>query len=81
MPNMHVKPNSCIDPSTTKSVFKGFPHRTHTVCLEKHIKGETQYLVDMFVENGHKRTFLANLIKEKQWQSQLDQLKENPVGT
>ena len=52
--NIHTKPNSCIDPSITKSVFKGFLHRAYTICSEKYIKEETQFLVEMFVENGHK---------------------------
>ena len=29
--NIHIKPNSCIDPSITKSVFKGFLHGAHTM--------------------------------------------------
>ena len=49
--NIHIKPNSCIDPSITKSVFKGFLHGAHTIRSEKYIKEETQFLVDMFVEN------------------------------
>ena len=50
--NINIKPNSCIDPSITKSVLKGFVHRTHTICSEKYIKEETYFLVDMFVENA-----------------------------
>ena len=62
--NIHIKPNSCIDPSITKSVFKGFLRRAHTICSEKYIKEEIQFLVDMSVENGHKRTFLEALVKD-----------------
>ena len=61
--NIHIKPNTFIDPSITKSVFKGFLHRAHTICSEKYIKEEIQFLVNMLVENGHKRTFLA-LVKD-----------------
>ena len=49
--NVHIKSNSCTDPSITKSIFKGFLHRTHTICSEKYIKEERQFLVDMFAEN------------------------------
>ena len=35
--NIHIKPNSCIDPSITKSVFKCFLHRGHTICSEKYV--------------------------------------------
>ena len=82
--NIHIKSNSCIDPSITKSVFKGFLHRAHTICSEKYIKGETQFLVDMFVEKGHKKTFLETLVKDYNSKKKnsdsrkLHQLKENP---
>ena len=62
--NIYIKPNSCIDPSITKSVFKGFLHRTHLVCSRKYIEEETKFLVDMFVKNGCKRTFLETLFKD-----------------
>ena len=61
---LHIKPNSCIDPTKTKSVFKAFLHQAHKICSEKYIKEETQFLIDIFVESGHKRTFLKNLIKD-----------------
>ena len=38
-----------------------FLHLSHTICSEKYIKEETQFLIDMFVENEHKRLFLENL--------------------
>ena len=31
---------------------------------KKYIKEEIQFLVNMFVENGHKRTFLEALVKD-----------------
>ena len=61
----------------TKNVFEGCLHQAHTVCSEKYIKKETKFLVGMFVDNGHKRTFLEKL----GYQSQLHQLKENPLDT
>ena len=62
--NIHNKPNSCIDPSRIKRVFKGFLHRAHTIYSEKCMKKYIQFLVNMFVENGHKITFLEALIKD-----------------
>ena len=38
--NIHIKPTSCIDPNIIKSVFKGFLHRTHSICSDKHLIGE-----------------------------------------
>ena len=35
-----TKPNSRIDPSIIKSIFKGFLHRAHEICLDKYIKEE-----------------------------------------
>ena len=55
--------NSCINPSIIKSVFKSFVHRANTVYSEKYIKEKTQFLIDRFVENEHKRTFPENLVK------------------
>ena len=55
--NIYIKPNSCIDPSITNSVFKGFLYRAHTICSEKFIKEEILFLVNMFVENGHREHF------------------------
>ena len=43
---------------------KCFLHRAHTICSEKYIKEEIQFLVNMSVENRHKRTFLETLIKD-----------------
>ena len=62
--DIHIKPNSCIDPNMTKIAFKGFLHRAHTICSEKFIKEEMLFLVDMFVEHGHKRTFSEALVKD-----------------
>ena len=62
--NIYIEPNSCIDPSITKSVFKCFLHPAHTICSEKFIKEEKQFLVSMFVENGNKRAFLEALVKD-----------------
>ena len=52
-----------INSSIVKSIFKGFPHRPGTICSLKYIKKETQFSIDIFVENEHKRTFLENLVK------------------
>ena len=62
--NIHVKPTSCIDPNAIKSVFKGFLHRAHWIYSEKYIKEEEKFLIDMFVENGHKKQLLKNLLVE-----------------
>ena len=60
--NIHIKPTSCIDPNIIKSVFKGFLHRAHSICSEKYIKEEEKFLIDMFVENGHDKQLLKDLV-------------------
>ena len=60
----HIKPTSCIDPNTIKSVFKGFLHRAHSICSEKYIKEEEKCLIDMFIENGHNKQHLKNFVIE-----------------
>ena len=62
--NIHIKPTSCIDPHTMKSIFKGFLHRAHSICSEKYIKEEEKLLIDMFAENGHNKQLLKNLVVE-----------------
>ena len=64
IPNILIKQTSCIDPNTIKSVFKGFLHRTHSTRSEKHIKEEEKFLINMFVENGHNKRLLKNLVLE-----------------
>ena len=60
--NIHIKPTSCIDPNIIKSVFKGFLRRAHSICSDKYIKEEEKILIDMFVENGHSKQLLKNLV-------------------
>ena len=60
--NIHIKPTSCIDPNIIKSVFQGFLHRAHLIYSEKYIKEEEKFLIDMFLENGHNKQLLKNLI-------------------
>ena len=62
--NIHVKPALCIDSNIIKSVFKGFLDRTQSICSEKYIKEEEKFLIDMFVENGHNKQLLKNLVVE-----------------
>ena len=60
--HIHIKPTSCIDPNIIKRVFKGFLHRAHSICSEKYIKEEEEFLIDMFIENGYNKQLLKNLV-------------------
>ena len=56
--NIYIKPTSCIEPNTIKSVFKGFLHRAHSIC----IKEREKFLMDIFLENGHTKQLWKNLV-------------------
>ena len=60
--NTHIKSTSSINPNIIKSVFKGFLHRAHSICSDKYIKEEEKFLINMFVENGHSKQLLKNLV-------------------
>ena len=60
--NILIKPTLCIDPNTIKSVFKGLLHRAHSICSQKYIKEEEKFLIDVFIENGHSKQLLKNLV-------------------
>ena len=62
--NIHTRPTPCIDPTTIKSLFEGFLQRAHLISSEKYIKEKEKLLINMFVENGHNKQLLKNLVVE-----------------
>ena len=60
----NVKPNSCINPEIAKSLSKGFPTSSPQNIFRKINQRKNTVLIHIFVENGHKRTFLENLVKD-----------------
>ena len=58
---MQIKPNSNIAPHIAIGVFKGFLSRAYTICTEKHLQSEVDFLIDTFTENGHNRNTLTNI--------------------
>ena len=60
--NIHIKLILCIDSNIIKNVFKGFLHIAHSLCSGKYIKEEKKKLINMFVENGHDKQLLKNLV-------------------
>ena len=62
--DVQIKPESSHDPQILRGVFKGFVHRALSVCSEKYITQEINYLVNVFVENGYKREDLKKLVHE-----------------
>ena len=45
-------------------IFKGFVHRAMTICSEKHLDSELEFLVGVFTENGYCKPELRKTINE-----------------
>ncbi|XP_065681541.1 uncharacterized protein LOC136095190 [Hydra vulgaris] len=72
--NIQIKPNSNINPAITSGVFKGFISRVSKICSSKYLQDEIQLIINMFVENGHKKSELELITKNYL------KIKNNPVG-
>ena len=57
IPNIHGKLNPCILAYIIKGFLKGFLHDAHSLCSEKYINQNVQFLDDIFVENAHNKSF------------------------
>ena len=62
--NVQVKPHSNINPRTAVGIFKGFLARAHRICSEIHLKPEIEFLIEMFVQNGHERQQLEQVTRQ-----------------
>ncbi|XP_065684582.1 uncharacterized protein LOC136096903 [Hydra vulgaris] len=61
--NIQLKPNSNINPNIITCVFKGFLCREKSLCSQKYLKQEIDFLIEMFVENGHNKNNLINIAR------------------
>ncbi|XP_065662724.1 uncharacterized protein LOC136085352 [Hydra vulgaris] len=59
--NIQVKPNSNHDPKILEGIFKGFIHRALSICSEKFLNKEINFLINVFAENGYEKKKLQNL--------------------
>lgn len=57
-----LKPNSSINPNVHVGVFKGFVARALRLCSKTFLKEELEFLVEIFVENGHDRRQLEEVM-------------------
>ena len=62
--NIQIKPNSIRAPHIAMGVFKGFLSKACKICTEKYLQGEIDFLIDIFIENGHNRNTLTNIATE-----------------
>ena len=61
--NVQIKPHSNICTSIAMGVFKGFLSRALHICSENHLPQEIDFLINVFVENGHSITVLEKVTK------------------
>ena len=59
--NVQIKPNSSINPTTISGVFKGFLVRATRICSTQFLQDELNFLINVFVENGHDRCRLQKI--------------------
>ena len=62
--NVQIKGSSCIDPKITIGVFKGFLARAWRICSQQHREDEFEFLIKIFVENGHNENTLRKTARE-----------------
>ena len=51
--NVQLKPNSCHSDQVKYGVFKGFVHRAKSICSQKYLKDELEFLIQVFTDNGY----------------------------
>ena len=59
--NVQIKPNSSINPTIINGVFKGFLVRATRICSPQFLQDEINFLINVFVENGHDRSKLQKI--------------------
>ena len=62
--NIQIKPTSEHDPKVLDGIFKGFVHRALTLCSDKYVEQELQFLIETFVENGYNESKLRNIVTD-----------------
>ena len=62
--NVHLKPASSHDPRVLKSTFAGFVNRAFSICSEKYLDEELNFLTEVFVENGYKENELNKIVNQ-----------------
>ena len=75
--NVQTKPHSSINPKIVPGIFKGFSVCARRICSEKYLIEEINFLIDMFVENGHVHSDLEK-IAEPFRRIQQEQLTKAP---
>ena len=77
--NVQIKPHSLVNPSLIRGIFKGFASRAKRLCSAKYLDEELNFLVDMFLENGHDRNYLNSMINENKHQAPNTENKDSNI--
>ena len=62
--NVQIKPHPNICPNIAMGLFKGFLSRALHICSENYLAQEADFLINVFVENGHSITVLEKATKK-----------------
>ena len=77
--NVQIKPHSFVNPSLIRVICKGFGSRAKRLCSGKYLDEELNFLVDIFVENGHDRNYLISIINENKHQAPNTENKDSNI--
>ena len=64
--NIMIKPSSCVNPSLSTGIFKGFVTRAMRICSSQYLQAELDFLINVFVENGHDVNKLKSIVTAMQ---------------
>ena len=67
--NVQIKPHSYVNPALIRDIFQGFLSRAKKLCSEKYLDDKLNFLVYMFVGNGHNQNHLYSIIRENKRQA------------
>ena len=77
--SVQIKPHSFANPTLIEGIFKGFVSRAKRLCSGKYLDEELNFLVDMFVENGHDRNYLNSIINENKHEARNNKNKDSNI--
>ena len=77
--NVQIKPHSFVNSSLIRDIFKGFVSRAKRLCSGKYLDEDLNFLVDMFVENGHGQNYLNSIINENKHQAPNTENKDSNI--
>ena len=62
--NIQIKPASCHDDRIKDGVFQGFIRRANSICSQKYLNEEIEFIKKIFTENGYNEEKLDKLVEK-----------------